>query len=105
MSLHIDLGSRISARLLEAARMQGIEPAKLVENLLAESLSPASHNEERTLTLDAENIAAIAWLDQRLAEEATDDPEEIRFAEEELAELKYNMNANRAATGERLVFP
>ena len=51
------------------------------------------------------NDDAIAYLDRKLKEEATDDPEEIRKAEEELAEFKRNMNANREATGERLVFP
>lgn len=38
------------------------------------------------------------------AEDATDDPAEIEAAERELAEFKANMNANRAATGERPVF-
>ena len=41
------------------------------------------------------------WME----EDATNDPEEIRRAEEDLAELKRNLNANRAATGERLPFP
>ena len=39
------------------------------------------------------------------AEDATDDPGELRRAEEELDELKANLNANRAATGERPLFP
>lgn len=55
--------------------------------------------------LDAKAKAAIAYLKRKLQEDYTDDPEEIRKAEEELAEFKRNMNANREATGERLVFP
>ena len=54
---------------------------------------------------DPENAASIALLKSWLAEDATDDPEEIRQAEEELREFKRNMNANRAATGERIPYP
>jgi hypothetical protein len=39
------------------------------------------------------------------AEDATDDPEELRAAEQELAEFKKAMNENRAAPGARLLFP
>ena len=52
-----------------------------------------------------QRAAAIALLQSWLENERTDDPEEIRKAEEELEEFKRNMNANRAATGERLLFP
>ena len=38
-------------------------------------------------------------------EDATDNPEEMRKAEEELAEFKAAMNANRQAMGERLLYP
>ncbi len=60
---------------------------------------------EKSEPIDAENLAAIALLNSYLEMEATDDPEEIRRAEEELGEFKRNMNANRASTGERPVFP
>ena len=65
--------------------------------------SPANSNATGTPLLDPKAAAAIAWLNQRIAEDATDDPEEIREADEEVAELKRNLNANRAATGETLV--
>ncbi len=55
--------------------------------------------------IDAENAAAIALLKSWREQDAADDPEELRKAEEEYAEFKRNMNANRAATGERLVYP
>ena len=55
--------------------------------------------------LDEKAKAAIALLDSWIAEGMNADPETKRQAEEELAEFKRNMNANRAATGERLVYP
>jgi hypothetical protein len=55
--------------------------------------------------LTAEQEAAIALLTSYLEAKATDDLEEIRQAEQQLEEFKRNMNANRAATGERLVYP
>ena len=41
------------------------------------------------------------WLE----EDATDNPEEIRQAEEELKEFKRNMNKPRKEAGARLLFP
>jgi hypothetical protein len=54
---------------------------------------------------DTENAAAIAFLHRRMKEEATDNPQEIKSAEQELLEFKRNLNANRTETGERLLFP
>lgn len=45
--------------------------------------------------VSAKNAAAIAYLNQRIAEEATDDPEEIRKANAEVQELMENLNRNR----------
>ena len=39
-----------------------------------------------------------------MREDATDNPEVIREAEEDLAEFKRNMNANRALTGDHTVY-
>jgi hypothetical protein len=39
------------------------------------------------------------------AEDATDDPEELRKAERELAEFKKAMNGNRAQAGEPILYP
>ena len=76
---------------------------RLIELEAEDELTSAP--DEAKPVIDAKNAAAIAYLDRRLKEEATDDPEEIRKSEEEYEELKRNLNANRAATGERLVFP
>jgi hypothetical protein len=52
--------------------------------------------------IDAATFELLAaW---RLAD-ATDDPEEIRAAEQELDEFKRTMNKNRTRAGEPLVYP
>jgi len=75
-----------------------VVPAAVVAHLQDTAAQP-------TAALTAEQEAAIALLNSYLETEATDDPEEIRKAEEDLAEFKRNMNANRVVTDERLVFP
>ena len=42
-----------------------------------------------------------SWLD----EDATNDPEEMRAAEEDLLEFKRNMNLPRKEAGARLLYP
>ena len=54
--------------------------------------------------LPEEDDPTIALLESWIAQAPTD-PESIREAEQDLREFKRNMNANRAATGERLVYP
>lgn len=51
------------------------------------------------------DYATIALLEEWMVEDATDDPELIRLAEEELHEFKKALNENRAVCGERLLFP
>jgi len=103
MTLTIDLTPAEEARLTAAARRAGEAPADVMRKLVTEHLPPIE--DERTREEIARNAPSIALLRSWLAEEATDDPDEIRRAEEELAEFKRNMNANRAATGERLLYP
>jgi len=49
--------------------------------------------------------AAIALLDSWIAEGETADEKTRREADREVEEFKRNMNSNRAAAGERLVYP
>ena len=49
--------------------------------------------------------ATMALLKSWLEEDATDDPEELRIAEEELLEFKRNMNLPRKEVGGRLPYP
>ena len=93
MTLTIDLTPAEEARLAAEARREGVAPAQWVKERVTERL-PKS-----------ENAASIALLESWLAEDATDDPEEIRQAEQELLEFKRNMNANRRAAGERILYP
>ena len=72
---------------------------------LEEDQEPAPAPNEAKPIIDAENAAAIALLKSWREQDATDDPDELHEAEEELAEFKRNLNTNRAATGERLAFP
>jgi len=53
----------------------------------------------------AKQTATMALIKTWLEEDATDDPEEIRAAEEDLREFKRNMNLPRKQTGARLLYP
>jgi len=59
----------------------------------------------KVLAHESIDTATLELFAKWRAEDATDDPEELRAAEEELAEFKKAMNENRAATGARLLFP
>lgn len=103
MTVTLELTSTEEARLAEASRRTGLPPAEAIHSVLAEHL-PFAPTETALLPLRPRGTAA-ALLRRWMEEDATDDPEVIRRAEEDLAELKRNLNANRAATGERLPFP
>lgn len=94
MTLTIELPPNEEARLEAAARRQGIAVEECVRRLLAEHLPPAEANEP-----------TLALLAQWMEEDATDDPEEIRKAEEEWEDFKRNLNETRAAAGARILFP
>ena len=54
---------------------------------------------------DSVDIATIELLASWRRLDATDDPEEIRAAEQELAEFKRAMNDSRALAGEPIIYP
>lgn len=105
MTLQIEFTPREEAWLARQAEREGISPAEIIRRMVDAQLALNAEPEQSTPILDAENAAAIAMLDRWVLEDATDDPEEILKVDEEVEELKQNLNANRAATGERLVFP
>src|SRR5579862_6486867 len=107
MTLNIAFTPQETAWLNAQAQQQGLQPAEIIKRLIDAQVAttPASAPAKPASALTTEQEAAIALLTSYLETEATDDPEEIRKAEEDLAEFKRNMNANRAATGERLVYP
>ncbi len=51
------------------------------------------------------NIATLELFAAWKSEDATTGMEKLREADQEIAEFKKAMNANRAATGARLLFP
>ena len=97
MTQHIHEGTPQELAPFLAQRPQG--RFRLIE--LETDQEPA---EEAAPLPDPKNAASIALLKSWIAQAPTD-PEEIRAAEEELREFKRNMNANRAATGERIPYP
>ena len=106
MTLTIELSSQEETWLADQAAKQGLRPTDIVKGLIDVQLLPAASKEgslQTPVALSAKNAAAIAYLDARIEADATDDPDEIREAEEEFEELQRSLNANRAATGERLV--
>jgi plasmid stability protein len=94
MNVRIDLTPEEEARLRAAAARNGVSTEECARKVLTDHLPP-DESIDRTLKLFAQ------WE----AEDATDDPDEIRRAEEELAELKAGLNAPRATAGSRLLFP
>jgi hypothetical protein len=92
MTLKIELSPEIEARLRLEANRNGVDSTEYARRLI-ESQLPSTGG------------AALADLMQSwIAEDATDEAEEINAREAELQEFKARMNSNRAATGERPVY-
>jgi len=104
MTLHIEFAPQTEAWINAEAQHRSLLPVDLVRRVIEERAANSAPANHPPPVVDAGNIAAIAYLDRKLKEDATDDPEEIRKADEELDELRRNLNANRAASGKRLVF-
>jgi hypothetical protein len=62
------------------------------------SLAQSLHN-------DSIDTATLELLASWRRQDATEDPEEIRAAEQELTEFKKAMNESRALSGESLLYP
>jgi hypothetical protein len=106
MQVTIELTPQQGEHLQQTAQAEGLDLATLVQRLVTEHVptTPASPPDSSSSTISEKNKAAIAMLQSWIAEGLTADPEEVRQAEAEVEELKRNLNANRAATGERPVF-
>lgn len=66
------------------------------------SLAPLAGGPLASGAIDTETLELLeAWA----REDATDDPEKLRAAQKELDEFKKAMNENRAACGERILYP
>ena len=107
MTLKINVNPLEEAWLADQAAQSGLQPAEIVRRLIGAQLPSVAKPKEAELPplIDAKNAAAIALLDSWIAEGADADAETVRQAEQELEELKRNLNANRAELGDWLVFP
>src|SRR6266849_1722387 len=83
MTLTITLTVEEEVRLRVAARKEGIDPAELVQQLVKAHLPPTPD----------ENAASIALLQSWLAEDATDNPDDIQQAQAELDAFKQAIHA------------
>lgn len=90
MTLNIELTPEQAARLIAAARQQGMDPTAMIQKLVADHLPPVT-----VPVPDAENQALIALLDSWSAEDATDDPQELERRDAQTKELMSNLAANR----------
>lgn len=95
MTLTINLTQEEETRLHTAAQKEGLDPVEFVRKLVTGHLLPA-HDE---------NAASIALLQSWLEEDATDNPDEIRQAQEELELFKQAINAERERAGTRRIYP
>ena len=102
MTLQIDLTPEIENRLQQEAAREGLSPGELARRLIEIGLPEASSRTVSTSPPAKSRTAQL--LEQWRAEDATDDPALLEAAERELEEFKANLNANRAATGERPPF-
>jgi hypothetical protein len=87
-------------------RLQQLDVRQDEAHLQPEQSPESSLPSQDELTVaDPENAASIALLQSWLEEDASDNPEEIHQAEEELEEFKRGINAERDRAGARRIYP
>ena len=104
MTLTINLTPEQHSRLEAEARRRGVPPEERAEEIVRQHFAAVSH-ETQPGTADSGDAASIALLESWLREDATDDPDAIRAAEEDLAEFKRAMNETRRDAGARILSP
>ena len=92
MSLHIDLTPDVEDRLNQEAARQGLAASEYVRHLIEAAL-PVKKQTDLARLMESWN-----------AEDSNASEEELEARDRDLEEFKANINANRAATGERPVF-
>lgn len=88
MTLIIELTPEEEARLQEMAQTKGVNMVQYARQQLGLA-------EPTVLVPDAENQALIDLMKQWIAEDATDDPEELARRDADTEELLKNLKANR----------
>jgi len=95
MTVTITLTFEEEVHLRVAAQREGLDPAELVHQLVRAYLPP----------IPDKNAASIALLQSWLAEDATDNPDDIQQAQAELEAFKQAINAERERAGARRIYP
>ena len=99
MTITLELRPELEARLKETAGRMGVSPEQYLEDCIDQIPKMAP---EMAPLLGDDTLALLSQWD---AEEAARTPEEVEQAEAMWEELQASLNANRVATGERLLFP
>ncbi len=102
MNLVLNVPRPVAARIEEEAQRAGISPAALLTSVVLEKFAPPPLDVESQKRL---NAPSIALMEQWLRQSETEDPDELREAEEEARQFKRDMNAPRKEVGARLLFP
>jgi hypothetical protein len=90
-------------RRVRAAEARGVSVAALVKGLIG--ALPASHSAEPEASTSAAEAPTLAFLQARLDEYHRMSNEERAEGEQEMAEFKRNINAERKRAGMRLMYP
>jgi chaperonin GroEL (HSP60 family) len=102
MNLVIDIPEVVQDRIRREAQRVGVSTTDLVKGIVLDRFAPTPVDADAQKRL---NTASISLLQKWLDESETDDPEELRRAEEEARQFKRNLNAPRRDAGARLLFP
>ncbi len=94
MTFNLSLSPQTHAWLDSEAKFRGTEPEVIIRNIVEDRAALANGNAE-PVAISERNKAAIAYLQEQLAEYAKATPEEIQAAEEEYLELQRNLAAKR----------
>jgi len=105
MTLNVDFTPQSEAWIKAEAHKRGVPPAEVIRSVIEERAAEDSGSRNSPANVTAKNAAAIAMFDKWIAEDATDDPEELRKADQEVEELMQSLNRNRVESGERSLFP
>lgn len=103
MSLTIELPRPLADRLEAEASRAGVSPTDYAAELIVKHLPTASIDVDEQKRRNTPSVALLeSWL---LRAELPCTPEESAEAERELVVFMRNMNAQRAESGDRLLYP
>ena len=101
MTITLELSSEQEAQLSARAAGRGLTVQEYLLSVAGGEGRRAARAPSGPLPGDSTSVLLARWRE----EDATDDPEELARRDAELQQLMAGLNANRAATGERPLFP